>query len=183
MPNGQQFFGQHSGFIGDELRGTIESGGMTPVLERLLSQGRKDIGRRGRSAREQITESGAQSGFRGAGANLFNELFESEASQISSLETGIGQQASQQETQALQQLLGLTQFQGGQQLGGAQLTEGTRRFDLSFEENKRQFGLNYALEQERLKLQRESQEFNIGEFLGNLVGGAGEVGTAFAMGG
>jgi hypothetical protein len=161
------FFGQHSNFIGGQLRNQIASGGMSPFLEQLQSQGLRNIGRQARGARESIEDAGAASGFRGAQANLFNDLFEQESGAVSNLLTGIGREGEAQKRQALQQLLGLTQFQGGQQLGGARLAEGTRQFDITTEEGRRQFNLQLAEAQRQFD---ESNEFGFGDILGGILG-------------
>lgn len=163
-----QFAGGSSGFITNELRQTIDAGGMTASLEKLLLSGRKDIARQGRTAREQVRESGASSGFTGTNANLFANLFESEAGATTQLEGEIGQQAERGRFEALGQLGTQSRFEGQQKLGGAKFEEGKRQFGLNFEENKRQFGLNYALEQERLAFEKEQAE---GDFFGDLFRG------------
>lgn len=171
------FLGQDFGFLTGNLRSQIGAGGFSPFLTQLLSQGRKDIGRQTRSARESIRESGASSGFRGSSANLFNQLFESEAGALSNLRTGIGGVAANQQSRLIDQLSGLTQFQGGQQLSQARLEELMRQFDITTEEGRRQF--NEALAEDRRQFD-ESQEFNFGDFAGNILG-AGALGLGFAL--
>jgi hypothetical protein len=153
--NNTNFFGEHSDFLGGELKERATRG-LSPLLEKLLLQGRKDIARQAGSAREGIRESGAASGFRGANTNLFNELFAEQASQTSQLETSIGQVGEAQQAQALQGLLGLTQFQGGQQLGGARLGESSRQFDITTQEGRRQFEKMFGLKERELELAEEA---------------------------
>ena len=173
------FSGQDFGFLTGNLRTQIGAGGFSPFLTQLLSQGRKDIGRQTRSARESIRESGASSGFRGSSANLFNQLFESEAGALSNLRTGIGGVAANQQSRLIDQLSGLTQFQGGQQLSQARLQELMRQFDITTEEGRRQF--NEALAEDRRQFD-ESQEFGFGDFLGDILGaGAGGLGIGLGI--
>ena len=173
------FLGQDFGFLTGNLRSQIGAGGFSPFLTQLLSQGRKDIGRQTRSARESIRESGASSGFRGSSANLFNQLFESEAGALSNLRTGIGGVAANQQSKLIDQLSGLTQFQGRQQLSQARLEELMRQFDITTEEGRRQF--NEALAEDRRQFD-ESQEFNFGDFLGDILGGGASLAVPFIPG-
>ena len=175
-----QFAGGSAGFLTNELRGTIQSGGMTASLEKLLLSGRKDIARQGRTAREGIRESGASSGFTGTNANLFAGIFEGEAGASTQLEGTIGAQADANRFQALGQLGTQSRFEGTQKLGGARFEEGKRQFGLNFEENKRQFGLQYALDQERLAFEKEQSE---GSFFGSLAGGILGIGAGVFTGG
>lgn len=178
MPNG--YAGGSAGFLTEELKGTIEAGGMTASLEKLLLSGRKDIARQGRTAREGVRESGAASGFTGTGANLYADLFETEASKTGELEGAIGQQAERGRFEALGQLGTQSRFEGQQKLGGAKFEEGKRQFGLNFEENKRQFGLQYALAQERLAFDKEQAE---GDFFGDLFKGVTSGLAGIATGG
>lgn len=176
----ESYAGGSASFLTNELRNTIDAGGMSASLEKLLLSGRKDIAKQGRAGREAVRESGAASGFTGTGANLFQDLFESEASATTQLEGQIGQQAEAGRFRALGELGTQSRFEGSQKLGGAKFEEGKRQFGLQFEENKRQFGLQYALEQERLAFDKEQAE---GDFFGDLVGGiAGGLGGIFTGG-
>jgi hypothetical protein len=175
------YAGGSSGFLTNELRETIEAGGMTASLEKLLSSGRKDIARSGRTAREGIREAGASSGFSGTGANLFSDVFESEAVQGEKLLGNIGQQAEANRFRALGELGTQSRFEGTQRLAGDQFRESKRQFGLNFEENKRQFGLKYALEQERLAFEKEQAEGD--GWFADLVGGVFGTGVGLFTGG
>jgi hypothetical protein len=154
----ESYAGGSAGFITNELRNTIDAGGMTASLEKLLLSGRKDIARQGRTAREGVREAGASSGFTGTSANLYADLFEAEAGATESLEGSIGQQAERSRFEALNLLGTQSRFEGQQELAGARFDESKRQFGLNFEENKRRFGLQYALEQERLAFEKEQAE-------------------------
>lgn len=168
--NANQFAGGSAGFLTNQLRGTISSGGMTAALQNQLLSGRKDIARQARTSREGIREQGASSGFSGANANLFNNVFESEANASTRLAGTIGAQADANRFNALGQLGQQSRFEGSQNLAGAQFGEGKRQFGLNFEENKRQFGLEFALEQERFEFEKAQAETGFGDILGSLTG-------------
>ena len=79
--------------------------------------------------------------------------------------------AEQAKSQALGQLLGLTQFQGSQDLAKANREEQIRQYEKTFQENVRQFGLNYALKQRELDLAEENQGGGFWDTLGGIAGG------------
>lgn len=138
QPEDQDFFGEHSDFLGEELTGAVKAGGMNEFLRQTLMTGTKKIGRKAGRARENIREAGASSGFKGANINAMTDLFASEAGAVEDLEVGVGGLAEANKSQAIAKLLGLTQFQGGQKLGGARLAESRRQFDASLEFQKEQ---------------------------------------------
>ena len=142
----------------------------------MLSQGKREIGSQTRSAKEAIQESGAQSGFAGANANLYNSLFEKSANATSGLETSIANVGEQYKMQALGQLLGLTQFQGTQELNKDRFSEDTRQFNASLAENKRQFNENLAF-------QKSQTGGGFWDTVGTILGGATGIATGgFASG-
>jgi hypothetical protein len=162
--NPSDFFGEHSEFLGETLKGRAT--GMSDVLKQLLTTGKKDIARGATRTREQLRELGASSGFRGTGANIQTDLFAEEAGQISKLETGIGQASEASNERALQQLLGLTSFQGGQQLGTARLGESARQFGITTAEQARQFEKMFGLKERELAIAEEQAS---GDFFGDLL--------------
>jgi len=175
----QSFYGQYAGYIGKELKNTVDAGGMSDFLKQMLLTGKKQIGKQAGNARQAVQEAQGASGFKGTGANLYNDILETEVAGTEQLTTQVGGLAEQSKSQALGQLLGLTQFQGQQDLGKANRSEQIRQYEKTFQENVRQFGLNYALKQRELDLAEEAQSSDFGDILGSIVGGA----VGFATGG
>lgn len=183
----QNFTGQFSDFIGSALTNTINQGGFSDNLRAREAQGRRDIGRQTRGARESIRESGASSGFRGANANLFNQLFESQSSAVTNLELGIGREAESRQQQALTQLIGFNTAQQQLGLSAAQFEEGIRQFDITTERGRREFELAYGLKVRELDILEDSQpgflENLVTTFVGGVIGGAtGGLSTAIGAG-
>ncbi len=187
LPNapelGSDFFGGESGFIKENLKGTIGSGGMSEFLQQMLIGGKKDIGRKARTAREGIRESGASSGFRGANVNMFQDLFAEEASQVGKLEVGVGGLAQQRESEAVGRLIGVNQFEGGQELSKARLEEMSRQFDVTSEEGRRQFEKMFGLKEKELDAMLDAQGGDFLSVLGNIVGTGAGIVTGGAFGG
>lgn len=183
LPNAPEltgdFFGGESGFIKKNLRGTIESGGMSEFLKQMLVTGKKDIGRRAGSARERVREGGASSGFRGANVNTFTDIFAEEAGQVGQLEVGVGGLAEESRATALGQLIGVNQFEGGQALSRAKLEEISRQFDITSEEGRRQFEKMFGLKERELEAMIDAQGGDFVSVLGDILG----MGVGIASGG
>ena len=177
------FFGSESGFLKENLRGTIESGGMSEFLQQMLIGGKKDIGRRAGTAREGVREAGASSGFRGANVNVFQDIFAEEAGQVGKLETGIGGIAEQQRATALGQLIGVSQFEGGQELSKAKLEEVARQFDVTSEEGRRQFEKMFGLKEKELDAMIDAQGGDFLSVIGSILGTGAGIVTGGAFGG
>jgi hypothetical protein len=184
MANGN-FFGEFSDFLGEDLTQTIQSGGMSDFLSQMLLTGKKDIARGAGRARETLRETSASSGFGGVSANVITDIFAEESSQVGQLKTQVGGLAEASKSQAVSQLLGLTQFQGQQELGGAQLElsrdqleEMARQFDVTTEEGKRQFEKMFGLKERELDAMIDAQGGDFLSVLGNMFG----TGAGIAMG-
>lgn len=184
MPVGQSTFGSGNylgsdfGFLRNEYKNLYESG--SPLVDQFVTGATKRIGMQSRSAKESIEEQGARSGFRGASANLYNALFEKEAQAISDVNLQGAQMQERIKQQALSQLVGLSQTEGRTNLDVDRQQELIRQYEKTFEENKRQFGLEYALRQRELDL-REAEQAG-GGFLGVLGGAIGGI-AGIATGG
>lgn len=172
MPNGSglpdftggNYLGSDFGFLRQQYRNLFEEG--DPFIQDMIETGTKRIGMQSREAKSDIEEGLSQSGFRGAGANLYTALFEEEGQQIQELTTkGAGLQ-SQVRQGALGALSGLSQFEGQQEFNVAGMQEKIRQYEKTFAENVRQFGMDYALRQRELDLKEE--EMSGGGFLGGL---------------
>lgn len=154
-------FAADSALIKDELRGTIESGGMSEFLQQTLLGGTKKIGKQARRAGAGIREAGASSGFRGANVNAFTDLFEAEAQQVGELETGVAGVAEQSKAQALGQLIDVNQF------------------DITTAEGKRQFEKMFGLKERELEAMIDAQGGDIASIIGSILG----TGVGIASGG
>lgn len=173
------FYGGYADYIGKELKNTIDAGGMSKFLETMLLSGKKQIGRQAGSARDAVAEAQSASGIKGSGANLYNDILETEVAGTEQLTAQVGGLAESAKSQALGQLLGLTQFQGSQDLSKANREEQIRQYEKTFQENVRQFGLNYALKQRELDLAEDAQGGGFWDTLGSIAGGI----TGIATGG
>jgi hypothetical protein len=154
-------FSAESDLIKSELKGTIESGGMSDFLKQMLIGGTKKIGRQAGRAQRGLREAGASSGFRGANVNVLSDLFEAEASQVGELQTGIGGIAEQSKAQALGQLIDVNQF------------------DITTAEGRRQFEKMFGLKERELQAMIDAQGGDIGSIIGSILG----TGVGIASGG
>lgn len=175
--NAQDYLGSQFGFGMSEYKKMYESG--DPAIEKQGELALKQLGIQSRKAKAGIEEKGAQSGFRGANANLYNQLLETEtnATQQITNQTALAQSGVKRD--ALGQLMGLSQFEGQTKFGVAQQNENVRQYEKTFQENVRQFGLSYALQQRELDLKEQEASGSFGGFLGDLLGTA----VGFATGG
>lgn len=171
------YFGSDFGFLRNEFRNLYEQG--DPLIDQMVKQATKRLGMQSREAREDIEEAGARSGFRGTQANLYNQLFEQEATAIGDIQLQGAQQQNAVKQQALAQLMGLTQFEGQQNLQIDVQQEAIRQYEKTFQENIRQFGLDYALRQRELDLKEEEMNSGGGflDVLGSVIGGVAGIAT------
>ncbi len=151
--------------VRSELEGTIASGGMSQFLEQMLLTGTKKIGKQARGAREDIRELGAASGFRGAGANILTDVFESEAGAVAELETGVGGIAQQRESEALGRLIGVEQF------------------EQTSAEQKRQFEKMFGLKEKELDAMIDAQGGDLMSVISNFLGAGTGIVAGGALGG
>lgn len=172
------YLGSDFGWLRGEFRNLATEG--DPAIAKQAELAQKQVAIQSRRARAGIEEKGAQSGFRGANANLYTALFEQEAQATEGIRANTALQQSAVRQQALGQLSGLSQFEGGQRLRVDEAREATRQYEKTFQENVRQFGLQYALEKRKVDLMEAEQEG--GGFMGFLGGALGTV-AGFALGG
>jgi len=133
LPYGGNYLGSDFNWLREQFRSQIEDG--SAYGQMMLEQGKKDIGLMRRQGLEDIDTLGAQSGFRGANANLVNKLFETGATQMGKLEMGKAQLDEQARNVGLSSLMGLTQFEGGMKLNVDQAKEQSRQWQKTFNEN------------------------------------------------
>ena len=136
----------------------------------------KQIGKQSKGAIKNINEQLASSGFRGAGANLIGDVFETQANATQGFENNLLQNDTQIKSSALAQLLGLNQFEGNQQFGKFQSDRQNTQFGQSMDEQRRQFN-------EQLQYQKDSEPAWWESLLGSLLGGGAQVGAAALTGG
>lgn len=177
------FFGESSGFLKDELTGTIESGGMNEFLSQMLMSGKKQIGRGARRVRKGMEESANITGFSGTNVNASTDLFEAEAGQIADLKTGVAGIAEQSRAGAVGQLIGVNQFEGGQAFNKAQLEEQMRQFDVTTNEGRRQFEKMFGLKERELDAMLDAQGGDFLSVIGNILGTGAGIATGGVFGG
>jgi hypothetical protein len=110
----------------------------------------KVLGRQTGSAIKNINEQLASSGFRGAGANLINDVFETQANATQGFGVDLLKNDMAVKQNAINQLLGLNQFEGSQNFGMYQSQVQQEQFRQSLEERRRQFDLMQALQRDEL---------------------------------
>lgn len=175
--NANDFLGGSFGFAQNEWQKLYKEG--NPAIKEAEQLALKRLGIQSRSAKAGIEEKGAQSGFRGANANLYNALFESEANATEDITTQSALQQSQFKLQALGGVTDLAKTESGMKLDVAKMNENVRQYEKTFQENVRQFGLEYALRKRELDLKEEEASGSFGGFLGDIFGTA----LGFATGG
>ncbi len=162
-------FGGSSDFLQNLFRRGSE--GTPDFISKFGESGRRNIGRLFDRNRERLAQRRSSSGFRGGGANEFTQLAGEQFNAFGDLDSNLAGLTNQFNQQNRSNLLGLTQFQGGQQSGQNRLDENSRQFNLS------DLFRNRQLTEQRRQFD-ESQGFNFGDFLGNLVGAGGQIGAA-----
>lgn len=169
-----QLYGENFDFLSGKAK-DIVGGGLDPVLADLMGIYKRDISEYGDTTRRNIDTRLASSGFRGAGANLINDTFKTQSNALTTAENSVGQLGLQNKQFYSNLLNNLNQFQGGQNFANEQ-------YRLGGTQGAAGLGLNYKdmkLREEQLKLERQkyedSQGFDFGNFIGNLVNPAATV--------
>lgn len=170
-----KYLGSNFNWLTQQFKSDAQSG--SKFVEQMIKEGKRGIGMQSRRAMEDIATAGAQSGFRGANANLINNLFETETKQIGQLEVQGAQMNEAVRAQSLASLMGLNQFEGQTKMQTDTQRESVRQYEQTFQENVRQFGLQYALEKRKVDLQEEAQSGSFWDFAGNALGLAGGIFT------
>jgi hypothetical protein len=119
----EQLYGENFDFLQGNLKDTI-GGKLDPALMQLLSAGKRNISQFGDTSRRNINQQLASSGFRGSGANLTGDIFAKQSGAMGDLTANVGQMGMQNRQNAIMQLLGLNQFQAGQNVGQQQYQTG-----------------------------------------------------------
>lgn len=135
----------------------------------------KQIGKQSSRAIKDINEQLASSGFRGSGANLVNDVFETQANATEGFENDLLKNDTQIKQAAIAQLLGLNEFEGTQNFRGYESDVQQDQWTKSFEEQRRQFNAN-------LQYLKDNQPAGWEGLLGSLIGGGAQVGAAALLG-
>ena len=169
----EQLYGQNFDFLQGNLKDTI-GGKLDPALMQLMSAGKRNISQFGDTSRRNIRQDLAGSGFRGSGANLMNNVFQSQSGAMGDLTANVGQMGMQNRQNAIAQLLGLNQFQAGQNVGQQQYQTGAFQ-------NLGQMLQSGAMQRRQLDQQNEGPDF--GDIVGGVLGmGAGALGGGYLGG-
>ena len=166
----EQLYGQNFDFLQGNLKDTI-GGKLDPALMQLLSAGKRNISQLGDTSRRATNQQMASSGFRGSGANLINDIYKTQSGAMGDLSADVAGMGMQNRQNAIAQLLGLNQFQAGQNVGQQQYQTGAFQ--------------NLAQMLQSGNLQRMAIDEGGSDVWGNLAGsavqGAAGAGTAFAL--
>lgn len=130
----------------------------------------RQLGTQSRTAIRNINEQLSSSGFRGAGANLINGIFETQANSLEDFNNNLLQRDMAVKQNAINGLLGLTQFEGSQNMGLYNSQIQQNQFAQSLAERRREFDMELALQREA---QNPSFFDVLGGVLGSVAGGFG----------
>ena len=163
-------FGGNNSFLQSLLR--QQTSGENPAIAQQRSAALNNIGRSTDRGIRNINEGQAASGFRGGGANLFNDLFSGQSNAIGNMDANFAQQQTAYNQSGINNLLGLNQFQGGQTMGNNQMLQ-----------QNNQFGRSLAFDQEQLAEQRRQFDEQNSTGFWDVVGGVLGTGVGAFTGG
>lgn len=172
--NYKDFLGSNYGFLSDTIKGNVE--GNNPIFDQLFGNASRRIGGATNRNVRSIKENLASSGFRGTGANLINEAYRGETDALSQVSDNLATQELNFKQNAINQLLGLNQQEGGMAFNVGQSNIQQDQWLQSFLESRRQFN-------ENLQFQKDNQPSVWEEVLGGLFGAGAKIGTAYLTGG
>ena len=166
-----QFLGSNFDYLQNNLKQSAE--GNNPIFAQLFGNASRRIGASTDRNVQDIKEQGAQTGFRGAGGNLINDAYRGEQQALTGVSDNLaGQQLGFQQN-AISQLLGLNQFEGGQGFGAFQSDRQNSQFGQSLAEQRRQFD-------EQMQYQKDNSGSSFWDVTGGVVGAAtGALGGGF----
>jgi hypothetical protein len=167
--NSNNFLGSNFDYLSQILKGQSLSG--DPNKDKYRETFDKQLGVQTGSAVKNINEQLASSGFRGSGANLIGDVFETQANATQGFENNLLQNDTQIKSSALAQLLGLNQFEGNQKFGKFQSDRQNTQFGQSLDEQRRQFN-------EQLQYQKDSEPAWWEDMLGTLLSSGARIGAA-----
>ncbi len=165
--NPNDFLGSEFGYLKDNLKKSI--GGNNPIFDQLFGNAQRRIGASTDRNVQDIKEQGAQSGFRGAGGNLINESYRGENEALSGVSDSLAMQEMNYQQNAINQLLGLNQFEGQTKFGSMQS-------DRDYQLSKDEMAQRWEMFQQQMDANTESDtDFwdVISGIGGSLLGGFG----------
>ena len=172
MPtNYKDFLGSNFGYLNDTIKGNAE--GRNPIFDQLFGNASRRIGGSTDRNVRGVKENLASSGFRGTGANLINDAYRSEKDALSQVSDSLATQELSFKENAINQLLGLNQQEGGMAFNINQSDIQQNQFSQSQAQQWKMF-------QEQLKFQKDNQPSVWEEILGSLLGSGAKVATAYA---
>jgi hypothetical protein len=168
-----QLYGENFNFLQGNLKDTI-GGKLDPALMQILTAGKRNISQLGDTSRRATGQQLASSGFRGSGANLMNDIFKTQSGAMGDLTAEVGGLGMQARQNAIAQLLGLNQFQAGQNVGQQQYQTGAFQ-------NLAQMLQSGAMQRRQIDKQNQGGSFE--DVLGGILGmGAGALGGGYLGG-
>jgi hypothetical protein len=163
----QQGLGSQFGFLTDYIKGILEGG--LPDREKYLQSAKASIGKSTSNAVKGLNENLASRGmFRsGVGTNALASIYGNEASALGDVENQLNQMELSYKQNAINNLLGLNQFEGNQYGKFLGMDRGYDQWKQGLVENQRQFNA-----------QMDAQPDPWMQLLGSAVGGASQAGAA-----
>lgn len=170
QPTGSNnFLGSNFDYLQNNLKQSAE--GNDPLFDQLFGNASRRIGASTDRNIQDIKEAGAQSGFRGAGGNLINDAYKGEKESLGQVSDELAGRELQYKQNAIAQLLGLNQFEGGQNFDAFQSDRQNSQFNQSQAQEWEMFNKN-------LQYQKDMEPAWWESLLGGLIGGAAQVGSA-----
>lgn len=153
-----RFLGSNFDYLQDIIKRGIE--GNNPLYDTLLGNAKRRIGAVTDRNIQDIKEQGAQSGFRGIGANKINDAYRTEAEAVGGVADNLAMAQLNERQNMIRNLLGLNQLEGsvGMDLYGK--------------------GLSKELFEKELRFKEDNQPSWLGQLLGQLLSGGAQIGTA-----
>ncbi|MBK7380532.1 MAG: tail fiber domain-containing protein [Ignavibacteriales bacterium] len=154
-------------FLVDLLKGNIDKG--NPLINQIFSTGKNAILSSGETARKSASESLASSGLygSGAGAGVNTQIAGQEGQALKELNLGTQTNQLDYSNQMINNLLGLNQFAGGQNLS---------QLNLDFNRANAAGGYDQFLQ--NMTYQKDNTPSALGSILGSLISGGAQVGSA-----
>lgn len=169
-----QFLGSNFNNLQEVLNKLLKGGDPNKDQYRQLFE--KQLGKQTSGAVRNIKEQMSASGFKGAGANLLGDIYETGANATQGFENDLLQRDTQIGQNALAQLLGLNQYEGNQKLNAFQSDRANQQFNLS------QL-MNQLMQQQQFEFQKDQSGTGFFDILGGVLGaGAGALGGGFLGG-
>ena len=158
---GDEIYGQDYAYLTDLLKNII-GGQVDPALEKAQAAGERNISRGASEALQSTRERLAGTGV--SGANIISDIFRNRADAQGNLAAQVGQMGMSARQAAIQNLLGYNQFAGQQSMAATGASANAYQQLLSSLLQNQQAG-------QALEVQREANEFDLGDAFGSLLGG------------